>query len=207
MADENPTRTIAPLFTWRSAISESALPPTCRHVLLALSLYMNEKGGSAYPGSARLAHDTGLNQRTVKTQMGHAEKCGWIRVVQRGGSTKGGKRLASEYVAHIPGHIPVDSHRGRRTTGGADDDDQWRTIRPPVAQDHPITSLNSPENSGSSAPKDCVRCHGNGSYWDGMKQRPCIEHTINEPEPAAPPWVLAGQTYTEWASVQSGAGA
>lgn len=203
MADENPTRTIAPLFTWRSAIAESALPPTCRHVLLALSLYMNEKGGSAYPGSARLAHDTGLHARTVKEQMSHAEKNGWIRVAQRGGTTKGGKRLASEYVAHIPSHIAVDNDRGSRTTGGADSNDRGSSARPPVAQDHPITSVITPMNSGGSAPKNCVRCHGEGSYWDGMKQREC-DHTFNDDADAVPPpWVAAGVSFADWSGKDS----
>lgn len=204
MADEHPTRTIAPLFTWRSAIGESALPPTCRHVLLALSLYMNEKGGSAYPGSSRLAHDTGLNQRTVKDWLSHAEKNGWIVVARRGGTAKGGKRLASEYVAHIPGHITVDNYRVSTTTGGPDDMHRWSSPPPPVVQDHPITSVITPENSRGSAPKDCIRCHGDGSYWDGMKQREC-DHTFNDDaEAVPPPWVAAGLSFADWSKRASG---
>ena len=40
---------LSPLFTWRSALADSDLEPPTRHVGLAISLYMNERGGSAFP--------------------------------------------------------------------------------------------------------------------------------------------------------------
>ena len=53
---------LSALFTWRSAICESGLPPTARHVALTLSLHMNERGGSAFPGATLLATDgAGIN--------------------------------------------------------------------------------------------------------------------------------------------------
>jgi len=38
----------SPLFTWRSAIAESHLPPTTKLVAVMLSLHMNERGGSCF---------------------------------------------------------------------------------------------------------------------------------------------------------------
>jgi hypothetical protein len=94
--------TLSPLFTWRSSIAESDLSPTARHLALALSLYMNERGGSAFPGSSRLARDTGLSLRTVKTALGELGDGGYLRVVRKGGSPLGRARTASEYAAAFP---------------------------------------------------------------------------------------------------------
>ena len=93
---------LSPLFTWRAAICDSDLRPVVRHVLFALSLYMSERGDSAFPGASRLAHDTGLAKRTVLGALGVAEAAGWLEVKRRGGSHRGGQRLATEYSANIP---------------------------------------------------------------------------------------------------------
>ena len=186
MAEQQRTRTIAPLFTWRSAIAESDLKPVVRHVLLALSLYMNEMGGSAYPGSTRLARNTGLHLETVKESLREAVKLGWIRVEHQGGSPQGGKRLASEYSACVPGGNPVDIYRKSTTTGSPQSSDRKSSVVLPEAHDFPISSVITSENSRGFAPKNCVRCHGEGSFWDGQKQRICDQHTFND-EPSAPP--------------------
>lgn len=201
MASEHATRTIAPLYTWRSSIIASDLTPVVRHVLLTLSLYMNEVGGSAYPGSARLAKNTGLHQTTVKRALGDAVRNGYLLIVSRGGAPLGGKRLATEYKASSPDHQLPDwgsTDRGHTTTGSGGVTDRGSTVHAPVAQGDPISSLNSPMNLGGSAPKDCLRCQGRGSYWDGMTQRTCDPHLI-ETEPAAPPpWLALGITREEW---------
>lgn len=204
---EDSTRSLAPLFTWRSAICESGLKPTTRHVLLALSLYMNQRGGSAYPGSARLAHDTGLHLGTVKTALQDAVTEGYLAVLKRGGSPVGGKRLATEYAACAPGHGPTDrvwTDRGQTTTGSSDSADRVSSVQLPVVQDYPISSLNSSENSGGCAqvPSACVRCHGALSFWDGQKQRECDPHVFNDDEKTTPPWIEQGLSYRDWAKNQ-----
>ena len=94
--------TIKPVLTWRSAICDSDLPATARHVALTLSIYMNERGGSAFPGGGRLAADTGLSLRTVRTALSTLEEAGWLRVVTRGGSLPGRERKATVYEAAVP---------------------------------------------------------------------------------------------------------
>lgn len=96
-----PDSTLARLFTWRSAISDSDLHSTVKHVALALSLYMNERGGSAWPGAERLARDTSLHVRTVRRALTFLTENGWLQVVGRGGR-RGGRKIANEYVAAIP---------------------------------------------------------------------------------------------------------
>jgi hypothetical protein len=92
-----------PLFVWRSAICESDLPAPARHVALTMALYMNERGGSCFPGGSRLTRDTGLSRRTVWTALGELEAQGWLIVVKRGSRTvKGGKLEANHYEARVP---------------------------------------------------------------------------------------------------------
>lgn len=165
------TRTIAPLFTWRSAIAESDLPATTRHVLLTLSCYMNERGGSAYPGAARLAHDSGLHPDTVRDHLKRAVGLGWIKVLRRGGSNSGGQRLATEYSASVPGVVNPQSD----ATGGPERVDWGSSSARPGVQDPPISSVITPENSrgaplfSTDHPPDpnCVRCRGVGQFWSG----------------------------------------
>ena len=93
--------TLRPLFSWRAAICDSDLSSTTRHVALTLSLHMNERGSSAWPGPTRLARETGLNVSTVKERLRELERTGWLRCVSRGG-LKGETRRANEYEAALP---------------------------------------------------------------------------------------------------------
>lgn len=114
----------APLFTWRSAICDSGLPPTTRHVALTVSLHMNERGGSCYPTLDQLADETGLSRSTVQTHRKALEDAGWLILTERGTSTKGrhGQR-ANAYEAATPiryrqetpdpeGQVPADDKSG-----------------------------------------------------------------------------------------------
>lgn len=98
----NDRPSLSRLFTWRTAICDSDLRPVVRHVCLTLSLYMSERGDSAFPGATRLTHDTGLAKRTVLAALGEAEAAGWLRVKVRGSSLRGGRRTATEYAAAVP---------------------------------------------------------------------------------------------------------
>lgn len=148
--------TLKPLFTWRSAISDSELSSTHRHVAIALSLYMSERGDSAHPGPSRLAQDTGLHVSTVKEKLADLERLGWLRCIVRGGR-RGQRRQANEYVAAFPDPPlfspepvavgdPSPGTTGRRGCG-----DPSPSPRLPVAVGDPISSENSPENSSGES--------------------------------------------------------
>jgi hypothetical protein len=101
---------LLPLFSWRSAICQSDLASTTRHVALTLSLYMSERGDSAYPGAERLASDTGLTVRCVRQHLKTLEERGWLVCRVRGG----GAGKATEYAATIPetvNQIHCSEHR------------------------------------------------------------------------------------------------
>lgn len=144
---------LKPLFSWRSAISESDLSATTRHVALALSLYMNERGGSAHPGPTLLAQDTGYHVSTVKEKLAELEGKGWLTCVERGGR-KGERRHANEYEATVPapalfdGPVALDdpSPSGTRRPECGDPSPSPRV---PVAVGDPISPENSPVTSPS----------------------------------------------------------
>lgn len=99
-------RRLSPLFTWRSALAESDLPPTLRHVGLTLSLHMNERGGSAFPSHTTLARETGLHRATVIKALGDLEARGYVEREPGGGrghTTTYRATVPAETVAHDDG--------------------------------------------------------------------------------------------------------
>ena len=112
--------TVQPLFTWRSAICDSQLAPTTRHVAVTLSLYMNERGASAFPGARRLAHDSGLGERTIREHLGILVEQGWLGIVEKGG-LKGEERRANHYEARTPAS-PAPVHLSAPTPASDDTD-------------------------------------------------------------------------------------
>lgn len=88
------------IWSWREGITKSQLPPTTRHVLLTLSIYMNEKGEGCYPSVETLAEDTGLHCASIYRAIKDATKRGWLvkRKLGKGGRTW----AANEYEAAFP---------------------------------------------------------------------------------------------------------
>ena len=93
---------LAPVITWRSQLVHYSDCPTCKLVGLALSLYMNERGGSAYPSNATLAADCSLGVSTVRQHLNeHLCPQGWLTLKHRGGQ-KGDRKMANEWQATTP---------------------------------------------------------------------------------------------------------
>jgi len=113
-------RNFKPLFSWRSAICESDLAPTTRHVALTLSLHMNERGGSCFPSQGTLASETGLAVKTVAEHLKILNGSGWLakKVIRRGE----GRGTRVEYSATNPPQTTGGQTTGGLTTGGYDDD-------------------------------------------------------------------------------------
>jgi len=113
---------LSPLFTWRGAISSEAGPEsaTTRHVLLALSLYMSQKGDSCFPSLSTLASDTGLDKSTVSKHLKRAHNEGWID--KRKSYDDDGMRSGTEYYATIPDGVDHDQPPVDDDQRGVDDD-------------------------------------------------------------------------------------
>src|ERR1044072_799232 len=88
-------------WSWRHAIANSGLPPTTRHVLLTISIKMDETGGSCYPPITELVALTGLDKKTVRKHLEIAESKGWIEISQHG--FRGQRWKRNDYVARWPG--------------------------------------------------------------------------------------------------------
>lgn len=100
---------LSPLFSWRSAVCDSTLPPVTRHVALTLSLHMNERGGSCFPSLATLARETGLHEDTIKVHLRSLRQTGWLQVEHD--RAVRGRGTRNTYTATVP-------TRGAETTGG-----------------------------------------------------------------------------------------
>ena len=128
---------LAPLYTWRTAICTSGLDPTTRHVGLTLSLYMNERGGSAFPGALRLAGDTGLTERTVRDHLRSLVESGWLEILTPGG----GRKRANEYAARFPETGNTERGSGNTSAVNRESDDAKPGKRfPPSLQELPKKS-------------------------------------------------------------------
>lgn len=97
-----PNGRLAPVISWRTALIDGISCSTCKLVALALSLYMNERGGSAFPSVRTLAADCSLSESTIREHLnGHLHAQGWLVLVKRGG-LKGEHRQANEWQASDP---------------------------------------------------------------------------------------------------------
>lgn len=94
-----------PIFSWREAIQLSDLPALTRLVLLNLSIYMNDKGGSCHPSIAEQMKDTGLSNRVVCKHLQIAVEGGFL-FKQRVG-LKGRRWKHNEYQATFPAGVSV----------------------------------------------------------------------------------------------------
>lgn len=93
-------------WTWRHAIAQSGLQATTKHVLLTISLYMNEMGKGCYPTQEDLAKATSLTERAVRKHIDIAEKEGWI--IRREHGFRGQKWRNHEYEPRWPDRQDVE---------------------------------------------------------------------------------------------------
>lgn len=93
---------LAPVITWRTTLVTSVDCSTCKLVGLVLSLYMNERGGSAFPSIPTLSSDASLSERAVRKHLNeHLHAQGWLTLIERGG-LKDGHGRANHWQASTP---------------------------------------------------------------------------------------------------------
>ncbi len=158
-----------PLLTWRSAVSSEYGPPSAvtRHVLLALSLHMNEKGGSCFPSIATQAKETGYSRQTIMTHLLKAEQDGWLLISQVG--LRGQRWRRNDYQATIPEVVKEVDQLQR---GGQRDQERRSTSsRKVVNQVDTNSSVNSSKNTTvntiqkRSDKNICIECGNNPKQW------------------------------------------
>jgi hypothetical protein len=97
------------VFSWREAIQVSSLQATTRHVLLNLSIYMNDKGNGCFPSVETQASDTGLSKRAIITHLQLAQDAGFLVKRQHGFGNRGWKR--NEYFPAYPAGAALPEHQ------------------------------------------------------------------------------------------------
>lgn len=70
----------SPLFGWRGAVTDSELSANAKHVALALSLHMSERGDSCFPSVETLAAETSRGKKTVIDAIRALETAGFLTV-------------------------------------------------------------------------------------------------------------------------------
>jgi DNA-binding transcriptional ArsR family regulator len=87
-------------WTWCHAFCQSDLPPTTKHVLHTLHMFMNALGESCFPSVEDLVEYSGLSKRAVLQHLQVARDAGWIESRQHG--FRGRKWRRQEYLARWP---------------------------------------------------------------------------------------------------------
>lgn len=104
-------------FKYQKLVASMAGPesPTTRHLLLTISLFMDENGANCFPSTKTLAEATGLTERTVCTHLEQAINTGWLKRSKLGKQGRGWRR--SQYNASIPDKAlkEIQHHRPERT--------------------------------------------------------------------------------------------
>jgi DNA-binding MarR family transcriptional regulator len=104
---------LSPLFTWRSAVASSDLPMAVKCVAFALSLHMNERGGSCFPAVKTLAKEASCGTRTVQRSVRALVRDGWLAMEAGGGNR------SNIYHALTPATVaPLPQEHPRHTDGG-----------------------------------------------------------------------------------------
>jgi hypothetical protein len=88
---------------WRQALSHERckLTPTQRLVAHVVANHADREGKGARAGADRIAGETGLVVRTVRTSLAVLVDSGWLKLVTRGGQV-GQMRVANTYHLVIP---------------------------------------------------------------------------------------------------------
>jgi hypothetical protein len=92
--------TLRPLFSWRSAICDSDLTATQRHVALTLSLHMSERGDSCFPSVMTLVAETALSERAIRAALKDLREAGWLTGEKRWRAD--GSESSTSYTATTP---------------------------------------------------------------------------------------------------------
>lgn len=138
---------ILPLLTWRSAICDSGLPATTRHVALTLSLWMNERAASAFPSVPTLVNATGLSERAVRSHLHDLVNAGWLKLVKE----SAGQRRGNEYEASTPAPVapaPTAPLHLTTRTGAPDDADGCTSCSQSLKDLSTNSASGSPPNGG-----------------------------------------------------------
>lgn len=154
----------------QSVLWDPELTTAEKLLLLSFAEFMDfDTLGGAHPGRTKLARLASVSPRHVPRLAGSVIRKGWLVEAYRGGSPKGGRRMASVYRGTIPDRWrDVTGQTGRPVTSDAPD--QCSHVTPPSqrpADDAATAGAASPSaqpiasSSNGKHPKgcSCSACH------------------------------------------------
>lgn len=178
---------LKPLFTWRTAIAKSNLPPNARLVALTLSLHMSELGDRAFPSLETQASETGLARSTVARWLKYLESNGWLAR-----SPGGGRGNRTTYQAAVPS----DGFRQQEKTVREENrptDDAKQSESGPLNSPTVGPELDIEHFKNSSVAAAPQTPNGNGGNGGGKRRRDELFETVV----IASGWDLASLTTSE----------
>lgn len=94
-------------FSWRQAVSVSELCADAKHLLLTMSLFMNEEGAGCFPSITTLEERCSRSRPWVVKYLKLVKEDGWLTIEQHG--YRGRKWKRNEYVARWPDRDIADA--------------------------------------------------------------------------------------------------
>ena len=94
-----------PVWTWRDAVRQCAIPPLTKLVCYSIANYLSDVGAGCFPGIATLMRDTGLSNRSLATHIQNAVDAGLLTLERRKGSN--GRHLVTHYLPRFPAHATL----------------------------------------------------------------------------------------------------
>ncbi|MET1410717.1 helix-turn-helix domain-containing protein [Roseibium sp. HPY-6] len=143
---------------WRHAMcAAKELPATTKHVLLTLSMFMNEFGESCFPPISDLVKYSSLDKKTVIKHLGIAREKGWVAVSQHG--FRGQKWKRNEYsVRWLERDLVAPSEPLETDEGGGS---------PPPPSGKKVVEL-VPEGGGAGSQKVVEEVHQDKNIPDNI---------------------------------------
>lgn len=89
-----------PVWTWRDAIRQTAVPPLTKLVCYSIANYVADVGKGCFPGVDTLMADTGLSNRSIATHIEHAREANLLDVQRSRGPS--GQHRRTVYLPRFP---------------------------------------------------------------------------------------------------------
>lgn len=89
-----------PVWTWRDAVRQAAVPPLTKLVCYSIANYLSDVGQGCFPSVRTLMADTGLSNRSISTHLANAVEAGLLVIERRLG--RDGRRQLTHYLPRFP---------------------------------------------------------------------------------------------------------
>lgn len=162
------------VWSWRQAVQKADIQSTTKLVLLNLSIYMNELGGSCFPSTATQAKDTGLSERSICSHLEKAVDAGFIEKKKHGFA--GQKWARNEYYATYPKGTELDVKALNEVHKGTEPNDKKALNE--VQSNSPL--INSPKKINIDPLDEYKRLVSKTTWRDFEKHRKNKKANITE---------------------------